>query len=314
VLEERLGAGGMGVVHRAHHALLRRPTAIKLLPPDRVGAQALARFEREVRQTARLAHPSTVQIYDYGRTPDGVFYYAMELLSGADLEIVVDVTGPMPPARVIHVVAQVCGSLDEAHRLGLVHRDIKPANVILTERAGEHDVAKVVDFGLVREIRAESTPALTADAVITGTPLYLAPETISGAPAGPAADLYSLGAVAYFLLTATHVFRRASVVEICADHLHTAPEPPSARVGALPRVLEAVVLRCLAKRPEERPESAAALRDALLGCGVEPWTERDASAWWARHGEAIERERASRASGTVGAPGRTLAIDLARRS
>ncbi|UJR86955.1 serine/threonine-protein kinase [Sandaracinus amylolyticus] len=316
VLEAKLGEGGMGVVYRAHHALLRRPTAIKLLPPERVGAEMLARFEREVRQTARLTHPNTVQIYDYGRTPDGIFYYAMEYLPGCDLELVVSETGPMPPARVVHVVAQIASALAEAHELGLVHRDVKPANVILTTRAGEHDVAKVVDFGLVKDLARDPAGSMTHDATIRGTPLYLAPETIGTGVVAPASDLYSLGALTYFLITGTHVFRGHNVVEICAHHLHSEPEPPSARLGApLPEGLEALVLQCLAKAPGERPASARALRASLRALRIEPWSEEDAARFWTEHGGSLETARAHRAKhGASTGRDRSVAIDLGARS
>ncbi|MET0285020.1 MAG: serine/threonine-protein kinase, partial [Polyangiales bacterium] len=180
-LSEKLGEGGMGVVYLARHALLRRPNAIKLLPPERLGSESAARFEREVQLTASLTHPNTVRVYDYGRTPSGVLYYAMEYLEGASLDEVVAQFGPMPAGRVIHVLSQVAGALEEAHAIGLIHRDIKPANIFLCERGGYPDIAKVLDFGLVRQISDSSDPRLTAENVIHGTPQYLAPETIRNA-------------------------------------------------------------------------------------------------------------------------------------
>ncbi len=201
LLEEKLGEGGMGVVYRARHAMLRRPTAVKLLPADKSSESTIARFEREVRLTARLAHPNTVTVYDYGRTPEGVFYYAMELLEGANLREVVDVEGPLPPARVLHVLEQVAASLVEAHGIGLIHRDIKPANILLCEIAGAPDVAKVVDFGLVKEVERGGDASLTTAGTLTGTPLYMAPEAITAPETLDArSDLYALGAVGYFLL------------------------------------------------------------------------------------------------------------------
>jgi serine/threonine protein kinase len=197
-LEERLGEGGMGVVWRARHAMLRRPTAVKLLRPERVGEASLRRFEREVQLTAGLSHPNTISVFDYGRTPDGVFYYAMEYLDGLTLEEVVAGDGAQPPARVAHVVRQVLGALGEAHGVGLVHRDVKPGNVILCERGGIPDVAKVLDFGLVKE--AEGDPGLSHEGALVGTPLFLPPEVIRAGEAGPRSDLYSAGALAYYLL------------------------------------------------------------------------------------------------------------------
>ena len=178
-LERKLGEGGMGEVYRARHAMLRRPTAVKLLRPDKTGEASLARFEREVQLTASLTHPNTVTIYDYGRTPEGVFYYAMELLDGPTLEKVVQVDGAQPPARVVWILSQVAGALREAHEVGLIHRDIKPANVMLVEHGGVLDVVKVVDFGLVKDIHGSGDPSLSRAETITGTPQYLAPETIS---------------------------------------------------------------------------------------------------------------------------------------
>ncbi|MBX3131207.1 MAG: serine/threonine protein kinase [Polyangiaceae bacterium] len=291
-LLEKIGEGGMGVVYRARHAMLRRPTAVKLLPPEKAGTTTVSRFEREVRLTARLTHPNTVAVYDYGRTPDGLFYYAMELLDGIDLEHLVRTHGPQPPARVVHVLQQVCGSLAEAHAIGLVHRDIKPANVILCQRGGQSDVAKVVDFGLVKELIPEPTrgaPQLSGVNAIVGTPLYLSPEAVTEPERVDArSDLYALGAVAYFLLTAQPVFAHGSVMEICAAHLHERPVAPSLRLGErLPEDLDELVLACLAKLPAARPASADTLRSALLALDVGAWTERDSARWWQEHAETL---------------------------
>lgn len=296
VLDQKIGQGGMGVVYRATHALLRRATAVKLLAPGRVAEADLQRFEREVRMTARLTHPSTVAIFDYGRTADGLFYYAMEYLDGADLDELVAFSGPLGAGRVVRIVEQVCRALREAHGAGLVHRDIKPANVLLCERGGEGDVAKLVDFGLVRDLQTGADPHLTAPDSITGTPLYLAPECISAPSAADArSDLYALGAVAYFLLTATPVFS-GSTVEVCAHHLHTAPPPPSSRTQlAIPASIEAIVLRCLSKKPADRYASAEALREALVRCGdFDAWSDQDAASWWADHGAALRAQRDGR--------------------
>ncbi|MGE5180508.1 MAG: serine/threonine-protein kinase [Acidobacteriota bacterium] len=301
-LDRKIGEGGMGAVYRAQHALLRRPTAIKLLPPDRVGREHVARFEREVQHMSKLTHPNTVAIFDYGRTPDGVFYYAMEYLDGIDLENLVRRFGPQPPGRVARVLAQVCRALQEAHGSGIVHRDIKPANIILCERGGEPDVAKVVDYGLVKEIDRESTKSAQ---VVLGTPAYVAPEAITDpAVVGPAADLYAVGAVGYFLLTGRPVFAGKTALELCIQHVTTEPEPPS-RFAELPPELEALVLRCLAKRPDDRPASAAVLADELATHAT--WSDRDARAWWDRHRTgALAAARGS-------TPTTTLAIDLAGR-
>jgi hypothetical protein len=287
-LEDKLGEGAMGVVYRARHGMMRRPTAVKLLKPDQVGATSLKRFEREVQLTARLTHPHTITLFDYGRTPDGLFYYAMELLDGAPLDRVVAVAGALHPARVVHVVYHVAGALTEAHDVGLIHRDIKPANIILARRGGMDDFPKVVDFGLVKDL--EQGPAdLTRANVVAGTPLYLAPEAINAPETvGPRSDLYSLGAVGYFALTGTNVFEGRTLVEVCSHHLHTPPEPPSRRLPGVPADLEAVILQCLEKDPSRRPAGAHDLRRLLESCqGFGGWTSEKARGWWEGHREAL---------------------------
>jgi serine/threonine-protein kinase len=311
-LVERIGEGGMGVVYRAEHSLLKRPTAIKLLPSSkRLGS--LERFEREVQLMAQLTHPNTVAVYDYGRTADGVFYYAMECLDGIDLDGLVAVAGPQPAARVIHLLRQICGSLDEAHRRGMVHRDIKPANVFLCRGRSEPDTIKVLDFGLVKDLN-DAEPSLSADDSVLGTPLYVAPEQlVRKGEVGPASDIYSLAALGYFLLTATPVFPGKNVIEVCVRHLGEPPEPPSQRLGApVPPDLERVILACLAKAASARPASARALRAALDACtDARGWTEAHAEAWWQEH--ATELSARQRARQTQVSPGRhSVLIDFAR--
>jgi len=304
-LEEKLGEGGMGSVYRARHAMLRRPTAVKLLPPEKAGQAALERFEREVQLTARLSHPNTVAVFDYGRTPDGVFYYAMEYLDGVNLDELVREDGPQPPARVVHVLRQVASALVEAHGIGLVHRDVKPENIILCERGGVPDVAKVVDFGLVKDLERGGAALSRAD-VVQGTPLYLSPEAITAPDKVDArGDLYALGAVGYYLLTGHHVFGGATLVEVCSHHLHSRPVPPADRLGRpVPASLEGLLLSCLEKDPARRPGSALALREALgVLEGVGAWGEEEAGAWWERWKERPARPR-ERGSGS----GRTFAV------
>jgi hypothetical protein len=288
-LEEKIGEGGMGVVYRARHAMLRRPTAIKLLPAEKAGNENILRFEREVQLTASLSHPNTVAIFDYGRTVEGIFYYAMEYLDGINLDELVRADGTQSAGRIVRILAQVSGALAEAHDIGLVHRDVKPANIILCERGGLADVAKVVDFGLVKRFRpddTEATMAVTGVQTLLGTPMYMAPEAVSGTGDVDArSDLYALGAVAYLLLTGTPVFRGQSVVEVCAHHLHTPPEPPSRRLGRpVPPELERIVLQCLAKSPDDRPSSARSLCRTFTHLPfADEWSDDDAARWWTRY-------------------------------
>jgi eukaryotic-like serine/threonine-protein kinase len=316
-LSEKLGEGGMGVVYLARHALLRRASALKLLPPDRAGADSVARFEQEVQLTASLSHPNTIRVFDYGRTPDGIFYYVMEYLEGASLDEVVAHTGPLAPARVIHLLEQIAGALTEAHGVGLIHRDIKPANIFLTQLGGVPDVAKVLDFGLVKLLSKVSADAATADALtrdgsISGTPHYMAPEAITAPEQVDArTDLYALGAVAYYLLTGCEVFSGRNVLEVCSHHLHTAPEPPSKRGrGATPEDLETLVLACLQKDPARRPQSARDLQLQLRACvDAGRWDEDEARRWFQRFGPELGARRASLPVAAT-AVARTLAVDL----
>jgi serine/threonine-protein kinase len=282
-LEAKIGEGGMGEIYRARHAMLRRPTAIKVMTGDGSEA-ALRRFEKEVQLTARLTHPNTISIYDYGRTPDGRFYYAMELLDGMTLEELVARAGPQPAPRVIHILLQVCGALREAHGVGLIHRDIKPANVYLCTRGGSRDVVKVLDFGLVREFRSDGSVTGSNLDILVGTPLYLSPEAIlTPAQLDARADIYALGALAYVLLTGAPPFAGRTLVELCGHHLHSIPEPPSARGIAVAAELEQAVLACLAKDPAARPQSAQALAEQLRACrDAGRWSEADAEGWWAQ--------------------------------
>ncbi|MGI9429545.1 MAG: serine/threonine-protein kinase, partial [Bythopirellula sp.] len=284
-LEVKLGEGAMGVVYRGRHAMLARPTAIKLLDADKVTDTSIARFEREVQITSNLNHPNTIAIYDFGRTPEGVFYYAMEFLDGLDLQALVDRYGPQPPSRVIYILRQICGSLYEAHSLGLVHRDIKPANIMLNRRGGEGDVVKVLDFGLVKAREGEHADDPTSDS-IAGTPLYMSPEAIQTPGSVDAcSDLYSVGAVGYFLLTGRPVFEATELSELCRMQVAELPKPPSSRAGKeIPAQLENAILACLEKTRSKRPQTARDLANMLNRASeAYDWTIDDADGWWGRH-------------------------------
>lgn len=297
-LEEKLGEGAMGVVYRASHAMLSRPTAVKFLNVDRADERSIVRFEREVQLTSRLRHPNTIAIYDYGRTPEGVFYYAMELVEGLGLDELVRDHGTLPQARVIAILRQVCGSLAEAHAAGLIHRDIKPANIMLSNGPGLHDFVTVLDFGLVKS--GHDAAEVTAANGIVGTPAYLAPEAVASAEKVDArSDVYAVGALAYCLLTGRPPFVGDNLLNVLHDHLHTRPVPPSERSTApIDPDLEALVMRCLAKRPEDRPATAAEIELALLAMAIaHPWKAEDADRWWRRHwsrSQAVAIRSASR--------------------
>ncbi len=285
-LDQKLGAGGMGVVYKGHHAMLRRPTAIKMLDVDRVNDASIERFEREVQITSQLNSPNTVAIYDYGRTPEGVFYYAMEFLDGIDLQALVERYGPQSPARVIHILQQICNSLHEAHTLGLVHRDIKPANIMLNRRGGEPDVVKVLDFGLVKAIDDAKQAGRTDQRGLTGTPHYMSPEAIQLPNSVDArSDLYAVGAVGYFLLTGGPVFEAESVMDLCQKHVAESPLPPSQRSRTpIPAELESALLACLEKSRAKRPQTARDLAALIVRCAeATQWSLDDADAWWGRH-------------------------------
>ncbi|MBI4585022.1 MAG: serine/threonine protein kinase [Planctomycetes bacterium] len=282
-LEEKIGSGSMGEVYKASHALLRRPTAIKICRCDLGGERCAAGFEREVQLTSRLRHPNTITIYDYGRTREGDFYYAMEYLPGLSLEQLVRQHGPQPPGRVIHILKQVCASLAEAHGIGLIHRDIKAANIILCALGGMHDVVKVLDFGLVKDLDQLTEDSPSGDKTISGTPHYMPPEAIrSPEKLDPRADLYSVGVLGYFLLTGKHVFDGLTFFDIWSQHLNMEPIPPSARTSSpIPKDLEDIVLMCLEKDPSRRPPDAPALGQGLQACeSSRDWNEVNAETWW----------------------------------
>jgi serine/threonine-protein kinase len=302
-LEEKIGEGGMGEVYRSTHRMLRRPTAVKLLPAEKSSPQTIERFEREVQLTSELTHPNTISIYDYGRTSDGVFYYAMEYLDGVDLKRLVEMEGAQPEARVVHVLRQICGSLKEAHGRDLVHRDIKPANVILCSRGGQYDVAKVLDFGLVYD--TNSLRASMTKSGVSGTPAFMSPESIeSPASVDQRSDIYSIGAVAYFLLTGRYTFTGSSVSEVWDQQLSKQPPSPSDRTAQpISQVLEDLVMRCLAIDPRARPQSISEV-ERMLDLLPNTWSPEDALQRW--NSSASDSQNASEQVG-FDQPAETLA-------
>jgi eukaryotic-like serine/threonine-protein kinase len=286
-LGHKIGSGGMGKVYLAEHQLLKRRCAIKFIRPEKAhDPETLARFEREVRTAASLSHPNTIRIYDYGATEDGVFFYVMEYLPGMDLEELVDRFGPLPPERVIHLLRQVCGAIAEAHGVGFIHRDIKPGNIFCTCRGGTYDVAKLLDFGLAKPTTGDQDLRLTQQGWFAGSPLYSSPEqTLNDRAPDVRGDVYSLGAVAYFLLTGHPPFERATFAEILIAHARDQVLPPSKLRPGLPRDLQQVVVRCLAKEPLERYPSAQALAEAISECAAaNRWTSCHAAQWWRSSG------------------------------
>jgi tRNA A-37 threonylcarbamoyl transferase component Bud32 len=311
-LERKLGEGSMGVVYEAKHGMLKRPTAIKLLRPEIADPDALDRFRREVQLTAKLTHPNTVTIYDYGRTPEGLFYYAMELLSGATLTQVVNAGGPQPAERVVRILRDAALALDEAHGVGLIHRDIKPSNIMLARQGGVPDVTKVLDFGLVKNLGKIDDLEQTNTISIKGTPHYLSPEAIQD-PQGidGRTDLYALGAVGYYLLSGRHVFEGKTVMEICLHHLHTKPLPfAEVSASGVPAELEGLIFACLEKAQSDRPASGQELAEALDRLALAQWTRADAEAWWDTFGDALERAKTPLSSKITE---HAVAIDLHER-
>ncbi len=307
-LVERLDKGGMGEIWRAQHRMLARPVAIKLIRPELLGARTpleaaalVGRFKREAEATAALHSSHTVALHDFGMTPEGVFYYAMELLDGLDLESLVRRFGPVPPERVVHLLTQACESLAEAHAEGLIHRDVKPANIVTCHWGHKWDFVKVLDFGLVKATwKLGDDDRLTTEGMIAGTPAFLAPEAALGKTTlDSRVDIYGLGCVAYWLLTGQRVFAGTTPMEAVLHHVKTPPVPPSQRVAwPIPPALEGLVLSCLAKEPEARPPSAEWLADELARCPTaQPWTPLRARAWWE---ENVPRGPASPSGGAAG--------------
>ena len=304
-LIELLGRGGIGEVWLAKHRLLARPAAIKLLSPQVLGSApdgslnklALKRFEREAQATAALGSPHTIRLYDFGTTDEGSFYYAMELLDGFDLESLVTRFGPVSPSRAVDFLMQACDSLADAHHNGLIHRDIKPSNIYVCRLGIQYDFIKVLDFGLVKLDRhaGSGETQLTREGLTTGTPAYLSPEVALGQGEVDArTDIYSLGCVAYWLVTGQLVFEGETPMQVVLDHIQTAPIPPTQRTELeIPAALEQIILSCLEKKPEKRPQTALELAKRLAASEIrEPWTQEDAQRWWALNKPAEERAEA----------------------
>jgi len=297
-LVQCIGSGATGEVWRAEHRLLGRPAAVKLLRSEtrrnaKRGEIARRRLSREAQTIARLRSPHTVELYDFGFDARGSVFYVMEHLEGLDLLQMVQRFGPLPPARVVSLLVQACRSLEEAHRQGLVHRDIKPANLFVCRLGTQNDFLKVLDFGIVTAREQDPSARLTATGTLQGTPAYLSPEMIKGEEYDGRADLYALGAIAYFLLTGELVFPANGVAQMCMAHVHKKPAPPSSHDSDIPEELDRIIMRCLEKRPEDRFASAAELEDALTALTLpQRWTREDAENWWRTHidGELEEPE------------------------
>src|SRR5215213_6019840 len=299
-LEEPLGKGGMGEVYRATHQMLARPAAVKLIRSELIGSSSpgaakvmVERFRREAEAAASLRSPHTISLYDFGVAQDGTFFLVMELLDGLDLETLVEKYGPVPPERCVHLLRQVCESLQEAHSRGLVHRDIKPSNIFTCRLGLEVDFVKVLDFGLVKAIDEGGREAtlLTAPDSTSGTPAYIAPEMVRGdSVVDHRVDLYTLGCVAYWLLTGRLVFQAANAIQLMYQHANAVPVPPSQLSEfEVPEALDSAILACLAKFPEDRPGSALELSRRLQEALPRQWSEESAQRWWDRHHPAAAR-------------------------
>ena len=286
-LKQLLGTGGMGEVYLAEHEMMKRPCAIKVIRPEKAGdPQVLARFEREVRATAKLSHWNSIDIFDYGRTDDGTFYYVMEFLPGHNLGELVNGHGPLPAARVVYLMKQVCDALAEAHGHDLIHRDIKPANIFCAYRGGVFDVAKLLDFGLAKPLTDTHNSELTQAGSITGSPLYMSPEQSTGSDQVDArSDIYSLGALMYFMATGQPPFAYPQPIKVMVAHASESPRPPRELNPDIPLELEEIILRCLEKQPEDRFQDVATLREMLDQVPLsEPWSAELAASWWQDYG------------------------------
>lgn len=282
-LLRKVGEGGIGEVYLANHAMLKRPTAIKILKPNIISSEVVERFEREVQLASRLTHPNTIEIYDFGRTPDGIFYYAMELLNGFTLAQIVQMQGEIPYERVIHILRQAAGSVREAHSIGLIHRDIKPQNIMLVQRGGIDDVVKVLDFGLVKDL-TEDEANQTRTTQVTGTPLYMAPERIKSPKLSDLrSDIYALGAVGYYLLAGQSLFKFSTEIDVMFQVINTDPEPLHTLNKEIPKPLSDFIQSCLHKDPDKRPQTAREVYAKLEEFEKKyPWSVDRARKWWSR--------------------------------
>ena len=295
-LKQKLGSGGMGEVYLAEHQMLKRPCAVKLIRPEKAGdPKMLARFEREVRATAKLSHWNSIDIYDYGHTADGTFYYVMEYLPGHNVSEVVDQYGTMPAGRVVFLMDQICGALAEAHGVGLVHRDIKPANIFCAYRGGVFDVAKLLDFGLAKPLSENLDASLTQEGAITGSPLFMSPEQATGGDVVDGrSDIYSLGAVMYYMLTGQPPFAYENPFKAMVAHASEAVVPPRQVNIDVPEGLEEIVLRCLEKDPEHRFQEVSVMQRALRDLELtDPWSSELAAQWWSHNGCPVRKKMAA---------------------
>ncbi len=313
-LKQLLGRGGMGEVYLAEHRMLKRPCALKLIRPDMADSSInLASFEREVQLTARLTHWNTIEIYDYGNTEDGVFYYVMEYLPGMNLDEIVRMYGPLPTNRAIHFLKQVCDALAEAHCQGLIHRDVKPANIFAARRGGMYDVVKLLDFGLVRQTKPsedEHAPDIDTaqEQLITGSPLYMSPEQARGESPDARSDIYSVGAVAYYLVTGQPPFMDENPMRVVLAHARDIPAKPSTLNPQIEPQLEDLIMACLSKTPDDRPANVSSLRRTLKACqNGARWNSEDSATWWNHYGCPIKKKL----DGKVLYGGSTVAIPTA---
>ncbi len=310
-LTRRIGEGGAAAIYLAQHALLKRPTAVKLLKPARMTEVMIARFEREVQLASSLSHPNTIEIFDYGRTRDGLLYYAMEFLDGMTVTELMARDGALPVARCVHILRQVCAALTEAHGKGIIHRDISPDNIMVCRYGGQYDFVKILDYGLVKQVSARSgTRDLTRGLRIVGTPLYMAPERLrDAADVDARADIYALGAVAFLMLTGRRLFESTDDLELTSRILNEeAPRASQTAQQPVPRELDLIVTACLEKKRELRPQRVADLAQAFEALALEHrWTQADAEACW-RRGTMLAGDDAQQSFGTIDALARQEAV------